>query len=527
MTEALDRRRFLRLGAASVATLGVADVLAACGGTSKSSTSSVADVGSGRSAGSGVKGGTLRFATSGGSNKDTPDPAKTLNNFTIISCCQLYDNLVRSDLDFKLSPALATDWSSSPDGKTWTFRLRDGVKFHDGRPLTSADVAYSIKRVLDPKIGSNALGTVQPFIKASGITTPDPTTIKFALEAPNVFWPLLMSQAAFGIAPDGTTDYTKGIGTGPFKLQTFQALASAKFVRNDDYWNHGRPLLDAVELSSVAEDATRIESVVSGSKDFVDNVTGTSVSRLTGAAKPLAIKAGGWVTLAAWRTAKPFDNPKVVEAMKLAQDRKKIMGVVAPSFGEPGADVPLPTTDPFYPAGLEARPYDPEKAKSLLKQAGYGSGLDVKLYAYQGDKLDAALAYKDTAKSAGINVKVVTWPHATYWDQVWMKKPFVGDSWARLHASIILPQAFGAKSSANESKFKDPKFDSLLLDALKTTDEAKQKELYGEAVTMINDSSSSLIPGWEPQIFGQSTKLSGVQFASGGAQIFFDQATLA
>jgi peptide/nickel transport system substrate-binding protein len=213
--------------------------------------------------------------------------------------------------------------------------------------------------------------------------------------------------------------------------------------------------------------------------------------------------------------------------MKLAQDRAKIMKVVAPAFGEVSADIPLPPGDPFYPEGLEPRPYDPEKAKSLLGQAGYGSGLDLQLYAYQGDKLDAALAYKDTAKAAGINVKVITWPHATYWDQVWMKKPFVGDSWARLHPSIILPQAFGSASTANESKFKDPKFDSLLLDALKTSDEAKQKEIYGEAVRMINDSSSSLIPGWEPTVFGQSTKLSGVQFASGGAQVFLDEASIA
>lgn len=527
MGDALDRRRFLRLGAASVATLGVADLLAACGGSSKPSAASTTSAGAASQGGAGVKGGTLRFATSGGSNKDTPDPAKTLNTFTIVSCCQLYDNLVRSDLDFKLTPALASDWSSSRDATVWEFRLRDGVKFHDGRPLASKDVAYSVKRVLDPNIGSNALGSIQPFLKPSGISTPDPTTIRFRLLAPNVFFPLLLSQAAFGIVPAGTTDFRKGIGTGPFKLESFQALASARFVRNDGYWNAGRPLLDAVELSSVPEDATRVQSVVSGSKDLVDNVTGASVSQLTGVAKPLAIKAGGWVTLAAWRTTKPFDDPKVVEAMKLAQDRAKIMKVVAPSFGQASPDIPLPPGDPFYPDGLEARPYDPEKAKSLLAQAGYGSGLDLTLYAYQGDKLDAALAYKDTAKAAGINVKVITWPHATYWDQVWMKKPFVGDSWARLHASIILPQAFGSKSSSNESKFRDPKFDSLLLQALKTSDEAKQKEIYGEALRMINDSSSSLVPGWEPQIFGQSTKLSGVQFSGGGSQVFLDQASIA
>jgi peptide/nickel transport system substrate-binding protein len=524
MGDALDRRRFLQLGATSIATLGAADLLAACGGSSKSPGKAQAP---GAAKGGGARGGTLRFGTSGGSNKDTVDPAKSMNNFTLISVSQLYDTLVRSDLDFKLAPALATEWSSSSDGKQWTFKLRDGVTFHDGRPFTSTDAAFSIKRVLDPKVGSNALGSVQDFLKPAGISTPDPKTIKFTLTAPNVFFPLLLSQAAFGVVPAGTTDFKKGVGTGPFKLESFQALASARFTRNDGYWNPGRPLLDAVELSSVPEDATRVQAVVSGSKDLVDNVTGSSIGQLTGTAKPLAIKAGGWVTLAAWRDTKPFNDPKVVQALKFAQDREKIMKVVAPSFGEPGPDIPLPPGDPFYPEGLQARAYDPEQAKSLLSQAGYRDGLDVTLYAYQGDKLDAALGYKDSAKAAGINVKVITWPHATYWDQVWMKKPFVGDSWARLHASIILPQAFGSKSTSNESRFKEPKFDSLLLEALRTPDEAKQKQIYGEAVTMINDSSSSLIPGWEPQVFGQSAKLSGIKFASGGAQVYLDEASLA
>lgn len=530
MSDGVDRRRFLRIGAASAAGLTVAGGIAACGSDSSSGGSATGAATTGGTAGgSGTprRGGTLRYATSGGSNKDTADPVKTLNAFTLVAACQIYDTLVRTDLDFRLIPALATEWETSQGGKVWTFRMREGVTFHDGRPMTSRDAAFSIARVLDPKNGSNVLGNVEPFLTPAGISTPDPTTLKLTLKAPNVFFPLLLTQPAFSVIPAGTTDFAKGIGTGPFRLTSYQALASAQFEANREYWNEGKPYLDGVELSYMAEDATRVQAVVSGSKDLVDTITGANIKQLTGQAEAMAIDDSAWVTLAAWSDTAPFSDPRVVQAMKYAQDRERIMNVVAPDLGRPGADVPIPQSDLFYPAGLQARPYDPEQAKSLLAQAGFGDGLDLTLYAYKGDKLDCALAYKDTAKAAGINVRVVNWPHATYWDQVWMRKPFVGDSWARLHASLILPQVFGSGSTSNESKFSDPAFDRLLAEALRSPDEARQKELYGEAIRIVDEKSSALIPGWYPNVLGKSKKVNDVQVATGGALVYLDSTWLA
>jgi peptide/nickel transport system substrate-binding protein len=527
MSDGVDRRRFLQVGAASAAGLAAVGGLAACGSDSSSGGGASSVATTGGAAGGPRRGGTLRYATSGGSNKDTADPVKTLNAFTLVTACQIYDTLLRTDLDFRLIPSLATEWEMSGEGRVWTFRLRDGVAFHDGRRLGSKDVAFSIARVLDPRNGSNVLGNVEPFLKPSGIATPDPTTLVLTLEAPNVFFPLLLTQPAFGVVPDGTTDFARGIGTGPFRLGSFQALASARFPRNEEYWNEGKPYLDGVELSYMAEDATRVQAVVSGSKDLVDTITGANIKQLTGQAEAMAIDDSAWVTLAAWADAKPFSDPRVVQAMKFAQDREKIMNVVAPDLGRPGADVPIPQSDLFHPAGLQPRPYDPEQAKALLKEAGFGDGLDLTLYAYKGDKLDCALAYKDTAAAAGINVRVVNWPHATYWDQVWMKKPFVGDSWARLHASAILPQVFGSRSSSNESHFKNAAFDRLLAEALRTPEEARQKEIYGEAIRIVDDHSSALIPGWYPNVLGKSKKVNDVQVASGGALVYLDSAWLA
>lgn len=520
MNDQPTRRQFLgRVGTGLAAAAVASPILAACGSSSKSPAAAT-------SSGTAKRGGTLRFAVAGGASADTPDPALAGTSFTLYMAANLYDTLVRADQNFTLAPALATSWSSTPDAKNWSFRLRDGVTFHGGGKLTAKDVAYSITRILNPKLASPALANISPFLKASGISAPDPTTVKFALSAPNAFFPQILAGVNFGIIPDGTTSFAKPAGSGPFWLQEFQPLANAKLAPNTDYWRAGRPYLEAVNLVSIAEDSTRVQSLIGGSEDLVDNITGADVKLL--AAQPgvqtLQIKAGGWVDLAAWGDTRPFNDPNVVLAMKYAADREKIMSLVAPNAYLTGPDIPVPPSDPFYPQGLKAYPYDPDHARHLVQQAGYKNGLDLTLYAYEGDKLDAALAFKQSAQPAGINVKVVTWPHATYWTQVWLKKPFVGDSWARLHTSVILQSAFAAQP--NEFHWKDNSFNGLLTSAVATTDATRQRTLYGDALSMINDKTAGIIPGWEPQLYGASTKLHGVELANGG-QVFLDGAYFA
>jgi peptide/nickel transport system substrate-binding protein len=472
MNDQPSRRQFLgRVGSGLAAAAVASPILAACSSSSKSTSAA-------SSSGTAKRGGTLRFAVAGGASADTPDPALAGTSFTLYMAANLYDTLVRADQNFTLTPALATSWSSTPDAKTWSFRLRDGVTFHGGGKLTSKDVAYSVTRILNPKLASPALANISPFLKASGISAPDSTTVKFALSAPNAFFPQILAGLNFGIIPDGTTSFAKPAGSGPFFLQEFQPLANAKFARNTDYWRSGRPYLEAVNLVSIAEDSTRVQSLIGGSEDLVDNITGADVKLLAAQSgvQTLQIKAGGWVDLAAWGDTKPFDDPNVVTALKYAANRDQIMSLVAPNAFLTGPDIPVPPSDPFYPAGLKAFAYDPDHAKHLVQQAGFRDGLDLTLYAYEGDKLDAALAFKQSAQPAGINIKVVTWPHATYWTQVWLKKPFVGDSWARLHTSVILQSAFAAQP--NEFHWKDNSFNGLLTSAVATTDTTRQKTLY-------------------------------------------------
>lgn len=471
-------------------------------------------------------GGTMRYAVAGSSATSTADPAQAVYTLPLLIAANCYDTLVRADANYTLSPALATEWSSNANCTVWTFKLRSGVNFHSGRAMTSDDVAYTMKRILLPATASGGLGPLSPYLAASGISTPDATTIKFSLLKPNAFFPIVLSAVDFSIVPnDGTTLTTTENGTGPFKLQAFDPLNDVILTRNAHYWKGGgRPYLDGARIVVISEDATRLEALTAGSQDFVDNVTGAATLLLNSSTtQPLFLKYGGWVAIAAFGNVAPFNNPRVIEAMKYAASRQEIMSVVAPGVDIISADVPLPPSDPFYPASLTPKPYDPEKARALLKQAGYPKGLDLTIYAYEGDKLDTAVSYKSSAAPSGINVNVVNWPHSTFFSEIFKKKPCIGISVARLHASTALPRLFGSKGDLNFCHFESPRFDALVTEATGNRSPQRQKALFGEALLMINNTASAVIPGWEHQAYGVSKRLHGVEPTNGG-QIYLDGA---
>jgi peptide/nickel transport system substrate-binding protein len=528
MTHEIDRRTVLRAGGGLVAGL-VAAGIAGCsssGGDKKGGTSSgpgdspanSPQPGGSSAPATGKRGGTLRYAVAAGVAGNSPDPAKALSTLPLAVAANCYDTLTRADQDYNLSPGLSTEWSGSPDAKTWTFKLRPGVTFHDGSKLTSKDVAYSFTRILDPKLAASALATVSPFVTKSGISTPDAQTVKFELEKPNAFFPVIISAISMGIVKDGETDFSKGNGTGPFSLSAFDSLTKVNLKRFDDYWENGLPYLDAVNYVVIPEDATRLQALTAGNQDVADNITGASTLLLKGNVQPYMIKTGGWVGLTMFGDTAPFNDPKIIQAMQYAADRKKIMSVVAPGIDVVSPDMPIPPSDKFYPAGLEPREYDPDKAKSLLKSAGHDS-FSFDCWAYQGDKLDTVVSYKSTAEAAGIKVNVQNVPHDSFFSDDFLKKPAIGISVARLHISQAQPRLYSKGGDLNLTHFQNDQVDQLVQAAVSTTDEATQKKNFGDALQIINDSAANVIPGWEGQVYGVSNKITGMEATNGG-QVF-------
>jgi peptide/nickel transport system substrate-binding protein len=508
MTNVINRRTLLKTGAGAALGLGVFG-LAACGDDG-----SPAPAGAG-AAGGPKKGGTLRWAVAAGNATQVADPAKAGGTMPLLIATNCYDTLVRADQNYQLTPALATEWSSSADALTWTFKLRPGVKFHDGSPLTAQDVVYSFKRILDPALAAVGLAQIGPYLDASGIAAADQTTVKLTLKKPNAFIPVMVSHAGFSIVKDGTTDFSKGNGTGPFTLTGFDAAARTSLARFDGYWQDGKPYLDAIQVVVIAEDATRLSAVTSGSQDVVDNITGANTLLLKGSVEPYMLKNGGWVGLTMFGDTAPFNNQKIIQAMQYAADRKKIMSVVAPGIDIISPDIPIPPEDPFFPSGLQPRAYDPDKAKALLKEAGVSGNFSFDVYAYEGDKLDTAVSFKSTAEAAGINANVITWPHATFFTDIFKKKPAIGISVARLHISQALPRLYGKGGDLNITHFSNPQFDDLVAQATASADPAKQKQLFTDALTIVNDGAANVIPGWEGQVYGKSKHVQGLDAANG------------
>jgi len=513
----LDRRALLRGGAGLAVGAGLV-ALGACGTGNDPAPSS--------SGGTPKRGGTLRWAVAAGNATQIADPAKATGTMPLLIAANCYDTLVRADAEFNLSPALATEWSSTPDALVWTFKLRAGVKFHDGSAVTAQDVVYSFKRILDPKLAAVGLGQIGKFLSASGVSAVDPSTVKITLNKPNAFVPVLVSHAGFSIVKDGTTDFSKGNGTGPFILNGFDAAARTSLARFDGYWQDGLPYLDGVEIVVISEDATRLQAATSGSQDVVDNITGASTLLLKGNIEPYMLKNGGWVGLTMFGDTAPFNNPKVIQAMQYAADRKKIMSVVAPGIDIISPDIPIPPSDKYFPTGMTPRPYDPDRAKALLKEAGIDGTFNFDVYAYQGDKLDTAISYKSTSEKAGINANVITWPHATFFTDIFKKKPAIGISVARLHISQALPRLYGATGDLNLTHFSNARFDELVAQATAATDESRQKQLFADALAIINDSAANVIPGWEGQVYGKNKRVQGLS-ASNGAHMYLAKAYLA
>jgi peptide/nickel transport system substrate-binding protein len=518
MTNLISRRTLLKTGAGVAAGAGLL-ALQACGVDTPATAP-------GGATATPKRGGTLRWAVAAGNATQVADPAKASGTMPLLIATNCYDTLVRADENYVLKPALATEWESTSDVLTWTFKLRPGVKFHDGSPLTAQDVVYSFKRILDPALAAVGLAQVGPYLSASGITAVDASTVKLTLTKPNAFIPVLVSAAGFSIVKDGTTDFSKGNGTGPFTLKAFDAAARTSFTRFDGYWQNGLPYLDAIEVVVIAEDATRLQAVTSGSQDVVDNITGASTLLLKGNAEPYMLKNGGWVGLTMFADTSPYNNQKIIQAMQYAADRKKIMSVVAPGIDIISPDIPIPPSDPFFPAGLAPRPYDPDKAKSLLREAGVSGTFAFDVYAYEGDKLDTAVSFKSTAEAAGINANVITWPHATFFTDIFKKKPAIGISVARLHISQALPRLYGTGGDLNITHYKNAQFDQLVTQATASADPAKQKQLFQDALTLVNDGASNVIPGWEGQVYGKNKKVNGLS-AANGAHMYLAAAFIA
>ena len=314
------------------------------------------------------QGGEIRVAAYNSSTADTLDPARANNSTDYSRCFMFYNGLTVFDPHLVPQPELALS-VESPDATVWTIKLRKDVHFHDGAPFTAADVVFSLSRLKDPKTGSVVIPLASQMheIKA---TAPDEVTI--TLGGPNADLPAILAVYQFVIVKDGTTDFSKGIGTGPFRCKEFSPGVRVVAVRNPDYFHAPRPYLDQITHFGIADEAARVNALLSGDIDIAAAINPRSAKQIQ-AAKGYQVfetKAGNYTDLILRLDVANTGNPDFVMAMKYLQDRERFKSAVFLNYATIGNDQPIDPTSPMYCAELPQRPFDLDRAKFHLKKSG-------------------------------------------------------------------------------------------------------------------------------------------------------------
>lgn len=438
--------------------------------------------------------------------KQSMDPADMHSGDDAYHTFAVYNRLVDIDDNFNVLPELATEWSVSEDGLTWTFKLRDGVKFHSGKDFSSADAVYTFKRLLDEKTGSGARAVME-FLDPNGIKAPDARTITFTTKTPVVELPVLITNKFTNIVAEGATNEQlrlKGDGTGPFMQEQFTPNAPVRILRkNPNYWNAGQPKSECLRITVAQEAVAAVSALKSGEVDLMLNVDPSVIPSLKDdpSVQLLETAASNSMTISMWVDAKPFDNVKVRQALKLVVDRQAMVDTVLLGFGETGADNPVPVKNPASFV-TEAPKQDIEKAKALLAEAGYKDGLKFDLYTAEGvpGMVRMAQVYAEMAKAAGIEINVVVTPAESFWDDVWLKKPIVTSAWSMRPPGEGLAVAYTQSAKWKETHWERPDYDALLLKANTTVDQAERLRLFKQTGELLAKEGGLILPMFVHQV---------------------------
>jgi peptide/nickel transport system substrate-binding protein len=493
----LSRRRFLTAALAGAALAGAAPLLSACG----------AGVAAAVPTGPPKRGGALKVGVTGGGASDTLDPHTPATNPDIARVLNLYEPLLLRDHDYKLQMLVAESLKSSADARTWTAVLRKGVRFHDGRPVTPADVVASFRRITDPKdpksgaAGLNMLGEVV----AAG-----PGAVEFRLTAPNAGFDDLLGQYNLGIVP-ADFDLKRPIGTGPFKADSFTPGLQSTFVRNEHYWRPGQPYLDKLSLINFADDDARINALLSSQVDAIDQVPVALVDVLRSDPRIQVLRSetGTWLPFTMRVDRPPFDDVRVRQALRLVVDREQMINQVLSGQGRLGNDLYAPF-DPAYNHQLPQRKQNIAEAKRLLAEAGK-SNLDIELVTapIQAGAVEAAQVFQQQAKAAGVNVRIKKIDTTTFYGENYLSWDFAQDFW---YTRNYLPQVGSGslpKAPYNETHWNDPEFTELVTRASATVDANARADLLRKAQKIEYDRGGLIVWGFVDQVDAYQSYVAG------------------
>jgi len=381
---------------------------------------------------------------------------------------------------------LADSWQFQ--GNKWIFKLKKGIKFHNGALLTSKDVAFSIEKMRDEKGGSLQAPN---FKDVTEVQTPDDLTVIFVTKQPlAIFLDRLENRFILSkVAGDKFGDklYDNPIGTGPYKFVSYQRGGNMVFTRNDEYWG-GKATIKEVIFRKVTEDAARLAALESGQADFINNVPDHEVARLQKHPRVRIDKVEGlrMFFLAFNMAFKPWDNKLVRQAANYSVDAPAIVKNIFDGIGYP-CNGPVGANVIGADSKLKRYPYDPQKAKQLLTQAGFPNGCDIQLYysagRYPKDKEVCQVVAAQMVKG-GFRVELISQEWALFWDKQGVnggKLPFYYIGRGSLTDADTLYDQYFRTGTTKRTNYSNPELDKIIEEQQKTSDQKRRVALLQQA----------------------------------------------
>lgn len=502
----VPRRRVLAGLAGAGLAAGAGTLLAACSSSAPAPSASA----SASASGARSYGGNLQVGLTGGSSSDTLDPHKGVTDVDISRIQTLYEPLVTLDLQAQNVQYMLAESITPQNGSltAWVIRLRPGVTFHDGKPLTADDVLFSIHRIFSlAAAGKIFLGPVD----LNNTKKLDSLTVLVKLTSPVADYAQQLAAAPFDllIAPT-TLNPAKPNGTGAFKYQSFTPGQRSVFARNPHYWQHGLPyagtltIIDFPDTTSLADALSTGQVHAAGTLDppqipALDNASGIDV---------VVSKAGSIIPFTMRVDQAPFNDVRVRQAMRLLVNRPQMIGSALDSYGTAASDVFSPYDPDFDPSLV--RQQDIPQAKYLLKQAGQ-ENLKVTLTtsAVLSGVVAMATVLSEQATAAGVTITIQNVPTGTFFGPSYLQWKFSQDYYSYFPYLTQVAQSMLPGSPYNETHTSNPHYTSLYNQANATANAGLRKEILYEMQKYDFSNGGYIIPAYTDTLDAYSTKITG------------------
>ena len=425
---------------------------------------------------------------------DSLDPHQTVAAGTREVLFNIFEGLVKPNSDGEMIPAVAEKYTLSEDGTTYTFTLREGVKFHNGQTVTAEDVVYSINRCAAVPEGQGK-PLVAAFSAVKSVEALDEKTVAVTIAQRDLEFISYMTAAI--IPADYENQDTAPVGTGPFRFVSRTPQQDFVMERFEDYW--GAPAwLDKVTYKICENADALVMNLNGGSIDLCAHLTSAQASQLNQNFQVLEGTMNLVQAIYLNNQAKPFDNQLVRQALCYAIDRQGIMDMVADGHGTAvGSSIYPAFTKYFLPELVDKYPHSVEKAKELLAQAGYPNGFDMTISVpnnYQ-PHMDTAEVVAEQLREAGIRVTIQPVEWSTWLDTIYNGRQFqatvVGVDAANMTARAML-ERFTSDYGKNFINYNNPAYDALFQQAINAQDEATQTDLYKQMEAMLADTAANV-----------------------------------